>query len=141
MKRAISKQVMLTLEQAREMYCSDNAKLRDLALSVYTESELLGVFNYIRSKVGVNRFSVKAPSKSKNKIRAITDLMIVAEFLNDGWERKSHELAFCIRKYNDVYSPFCHRAKLGGTIYFKDETSTMQAIDILGKEKLDVIFG
>lgn len=140
MKTTTTKQINVTLEQARDWYNSNNETLHELALSVYSENELLDTFEHTISNVVKDSVKFTIPCDKRRKIEAIMDLQLLASHYNDGWVKSINEIGFYIYKCGTNYCAFRHSLTTAGTIYFKDYSSAKRAIDVLGKERLDAIF-
>lgn len=134
--------IEVSLKQASVWYNSDNATLRRLALTAYTENELELGFNYIFSKVPKDYFEAIIPIDEEMKYKALIDLAIIAKFYNGDWKKTESNEGYFLGKFIDS-NPFLVSSYNGigiyahtdsmyaGIIYFKNLEDIIQAIKFL----------
>ena len=81
------------------------------------------------------------------RINAMHKLRLIANHLNEGWKpdwKNSDQAKYRIRcntYKNEGYKAGSNTVTVEGMIYFKDEESVNKAIELMGKESLDDLFG
>lgn len=136
--------IKVTLEQAIEWYNSNNATLRTLALSAYTEDELKFNFNYINSKVCNSCFCANVPANEAEKYNTLADLAIIAKYFNGTWKKTTNNTGYFLGNYNAGCGPVVdthngvgvyqhNTVQYAGVVYFKNQEDAIKAVKILGK--------
>ena len=133
-----TRNISVTLEQAREWYNSENDTLRTLALNAYTKEELELDYNSIDREVDQICTCVCIPKCEGKKFQVLAKLATIAKYYNKDWEKTACNLGYFIWKYNDVNSPISiHTSSISqyaGVVYFKNYNDAAKAIEILGDE-------
>ena len=136
-----TRNISVTLEQAREWYNSRNATLRTLALNAYTKEELelnYSLYSLIESKVDQACICSYIPSCEVKKFEVLAKLATIAKFYNKDWKKTNSNIGYFIWKYNDVSSPISistsSLTQYAGVVYFKNYEDAAQAVRILGDE-------
>ena len=136
-----TRNISVTLEQAREWYNSRNATLRTLALNAYTKEELelnYSLYSLIESKVDQACICSYIPSCEVKKFEVLAKLATIAKFYNKDWKKTNSNIGYFIWKYNDVSSPISistsSLTQYAGVVYFKNYEDAVTAIKILGDE-------
>ena len=137
-----TRNISVTLEQAREWYNSRNATLRTLALNAYTKEELelnYSLYSLIESKVDQACICSYIPSCEVKKFEVLAKLANIAKYYNKNWKKTTCNTGYFIWKYNDVVnSPISIYTssieQYAGVVYFKNYEDAVKAIKILGDE-------
>lgn len=135
--------IKVSLEDAIELYNSDNATLHELALTAYTESELDPDINRIYSNVGTSHFYSAVPIDEDMKYRTLAKLAIIAKYFNGNWKKGNYNTGYFLGKYVESNSSLVDTYKdiglyrhstvqYAGVVYFKNKKDAIKAIDILG---------
>ena len=127
--------IKVSLEEAIEWYYSDNAELRRLARTAYTEDELKFDINYIHSRVHTTRFTTAVPENEKIKYDTLADLGVIAKYFNGNWKKTTDEPGYFISNYKNVGTNVTKHTHMqhAGIVYFKNKKDAIQAIKILGE--------
>ena len=136
--------IKVSLEKAIEWYNSGNEALRTLALTAYTENELIPDFNYISSRVGQRTFCTKVSINDAKKYSTLVDLIIIAKYFNGDWVKTANNIGYFLSKHN----PYCKNSVIAtcndtdvykhstvqyaGVVYFKNKEDAIKAVKILG---------
>ena len=133
-----SRNIKVTLEQAREWYRDQNSTLRELALSVYTEKELLE-YHDIESHINTSILPVTVPYSEILKVYHNTRLEVIAKYLNGTWKNDINNTGYCINKVlMDNLSYFVigqsQKIQYSGTVYFRSREDAKFALKILGED-------
>ena len=141
-----TRNISVTLEQAREWYNSKNDTLRTLALNAYTEEELELNYSLIESKVD-HQVCVCSyiPRGEGRKFQVLAKLAIIAKYYNKDWERTIYNTGYFISNRNPGNCPVddCYKdvgvykhitAQYAGVVYFRNSEDAVKAIKILGDE-------
>ena len=141
-----TRNISVTLEQAREWYNSGNATLRTLALNAYTKDELELSYNLIESKVD-HQVCVCSyiPRGEGRKFQVLAKLAIIAKYYNKDWERTIYNTGYFISNHSPGNGPVddCYKnigvykhysAQYAGVIYFRNSEDAVKALKILGDE-------
>lgn len=145
--------IKVSLKQAVEWYNSNNSTLRTLALSVYKKEELTPLaYRTIRNMVHLSFPSIAVPSTHNEKIQALCKLLVIASYLNDGWEKSSGNIAYflskkvdsasnTIEKYGIEITIFSHGdLEYPGIVYFRREKDIPTALELLGEQDTKILF-
>ena len=145
--------IKVSLKQAMEWYNSDNSTLKTLALSAYKEEELTPLaYKAIRNKVDLSFPSIEVPNAYKKKIQALCKLLVIASYLNDGWEKSSGNIAYflskkvdsasnTIKKYGIEITIYSHGdLEYPGIVYFRRERDIPTALELLGEQDTKILF-
>ena len=143
-----TRNISVTLEQAREWYNSRNATLRTLALNAYTKEELelnYSLYSLIESKVDQACICSYIPSCEVKKFEVLAKLATIAKYYNKDWERTIYNTGYFISNCNPGNGPadayyknvgvYKHiSAQYAGVVYFKNYEDAVKALKILGDE-------
>ena len=140
-----TRNISVTLEQAREWYNSGNDTLRTLALNAYTKDELELNYSLIDSKVDQICTCVCIPKCEGKKFQVLAKLATIAKFYNKDWERTIYNTGYFISNHNPGNGPIdgCYEnigvykhnsAQYAGIVYFKHSEDAVKALKILGDE-------
>lgn len=133
--------LLVSLEEARRWYFESGTIMKDLALRVYSEEELLPS---IKAMMGDEAYPINSP---KNK--ALRELEICAKYFNKGWTKSCGSTGYFIGmgvrgdkilgmdhigigQHDSVVYP--------GLIYFKYKKDAHFAAKVLGAEKILALF-
>ena len=141
-----TRNISVTLEQAREWYNSGNNALRTLALNAYAKEELELNYSLIESKVD-HQVCVCSyiPRGEGKKFQVLAKLAIIAKYYNKDWERTIYNTGYFISNHNPGNGPVddCYKsvgvykhasAQYAGVVYFRNSEDAIKAIKILGDE-------
>ena len=135
-----TRNISVTLEQAREWYKSGNDTLRTLALNAYTKEELEPNYNLIESQVDRQVCVCSCvPRGEGRKFQVLAKLAIIAKYYNKDWKKTACNTGYFIGNYNNGNSPAIDiytnsNAQYTGVVYFKNYKDAAKAIEILGDE-------
>ena len=134
-----TRNISVTLEQAREWYNSGNNTLRTLALNAYTKDELELDYNSINREVDQIYTCVCIPRCEGKKFQVLAKLATIAKYYNKDWEKTTDNTGYFIGNYNNGNSPAIdiytnNKAQYPGVVYFKNYKDAIQAVKILGDE-------
>lgn len=135
-----TRNISVTLEQAREWYNSGNDTLRTLALNAYTKEELEPNYNLIESQVDRQVCICSCvPRGEGRKFQVLAKLAIIAKYYNKDWKKTACNTGYFIGNYNNGNSPAIdiytnNNAQYTGVVYFKNYKDAAKAIEILGDE-------
>ena len=133
-----TRNISVTLEQARKWYNSGNATLRELALNAYTEDELGPDYNSIDREVNQICTCVCIPKCEGKKFQVLAKLATIAKYYNKDWKKTTCNTGYFIWKYNDANSPISihtnSTSQYAGVVYFKNYNDAAKALKILGDE-------
>lgn len=141
-----TRNISVTLEQAREWYNSENDTLRTLALNAYTKEELELNYSLIESKVDHQVCVCPCvPRGDGRKFQVLAKLATIAKYYNKDWERTIYNTGYFISNHNpgnglvdDCYKSvgiYKHcTAQYAGIVYFKHSEDAVKALKILGDE-------
>ena len=134
-----TRNISVTLEQAREWYNSGNATLRTLALNAYTKEELELNYSLIESQVDQVCGCCYVPRCEGKKFQVLAKLATIAKFYNKDWKKTTDNTGYFIGNYNngngpaiDIYTN--NKAQYAGVVYFKNYEDAVKALEILGDE-------
>lgn len=140
-----TRNISVTLDQAKEWYNSENNTLRTLALNAYTKEELELNYSLIESKVDQVCVCPYIPKYEKKKFQVLAKLATIAKYYNKDWERTIYNTGYFISNHNPGNGPvddyyknigvYKHNsAQYAGVIYFKHSEDAVKALKILGDE-------
>lgn len=135
----------LTLGQARDWFKSGDFNLKTLALSVFSEDELISSYKDILDLVNTDSVIVQVPKELTNRIIVYSKLLIASEYFNSIHRYKNEhwfigELAnpyyqpSNLNKYNGFTLVKHQKATYAGIIYFNCLTDLEKTIDMLGDD-------
>lgn len=149
-KQMESRNIKVTIEQAREWYNSGDATLKTLALNAFTEEELMMCLAYVYKNVETDVAAFDVPNGEREKFSVKADLAILAKYFNGDWKMKPGIRGWFIVNYSDS----CGRAvatfnKVGiyehntvqyeGITYFKSLKAAIKAAKLL-EDRLKLLF-
>ena len=138
----------ITLEQAREWYESDNAYLKKLALTAFSEEMLIPSFMEILQS---EEWAVSVLPKSRpEQFTSLTLLQITADYLNKEWSKTIDNTGYFLGKgsplsgkpetdIKGVHVAVHQSVKYPGIVYFKTEDDAQKAVKILGERLLPLL--
>ena len=135
-----TRNISVTLDQAKEWYNSRNTTLRTLALNAYTKEELEPNYNLIESQVDRQVCVCSCvPRGEGRKFQVLAKLAIIAKYYNKDWKKTTCNTGYFIGNYNNGNSPAIdiytnNKAQYTGVVYFKNCKDAAKAIEILGDE-------
>ena len=140
-----TRNISVTLEQAREWYNSGNDTLRTLALNAYTKDELELDYNSIDREVDQICTCVCIPRCEGKKFQVLAKLATIAKYYNKDWKRTIYNTGYFISNHNPGNGPvddyykdvgvYKHiTAQYAGVVYFRNSEDAIKAIKILGDE-------
>ena len=140
-----TRNISVTLEQAREWYNSENDTLRTLALNAYTKEELELNYSLIESQVDQVCGYYYAPRCEGKKFQVLAKLATIAKYYNKDWERNIYNTGYFISNHNPGNGPVndCYKnvgvykhitAQYAGVVYFRNSEDAVKALKILGDE-------
>ena len=135
-----TRNISVTLKQARAWYNSGNNTLSTSALNAYTKKELEPNYNLIESQVDrqVCVYSC-VPRGEGRKFQVLAKLAIIAKYYNKDWKKTACNTGYFIGNYNNGNSPAIDiytnsSAQYTGVVYFKNYKDAVTALKILGDE-------
>lgn len=146
-----SRNISITLEQARKWYFGDNETLKTLALSAYDESELCNSYDYICQHINISFSILLVPSQDKNTFTSLAKLSTIAAYYNGAWIKTEYNTGYFLGKSNinvnatstshkNIYIFRHDNVKYPGIVYFKNKEDVIKALHILNKEDLNNLF-
>lgn len=139
----------VTLEQARKWYESGNEDLKKLALTAFGEEMLIPSFGEIlESKKDWDVLFL--PLEVSGQTRSLICLQIVANYLNNGWNKTESNCGYFLGKGSSlsgktetdikgVYIGMHQNVKYPGVVYFRTVADAQKAVKILGKKLLPLL--
>lgn len=135
----------LTLGQAKDWFKSGDSTLKTLALSVFSEDELVSSYKDILDLVNTDLVTVQVPKELTNRIIVYSKLLIASEYFNSIHPYKNGhwfigELAnpyyspSNLNKYNGFTLVRHQKTTYAGIIYFNCLTDLEKTIDMLGDD-------
>jgi len=142
-----TRDISVTLEQAREWYNSDNSILRALALNAYAKSELFE-YEHIKSCIDKVVLGLTIPRNDANKVQTNGKLAIIAKYLNGSWTMSVGKTGYFIGKSSmddssvitqidltNNIAVYEHKTvQYSGIVYFKDAEGAEKAAKMLGTD-------
>lgn len=145
-----TRNLKITIEQAREWYNSDNATLKTLALNTFTEEELMMCFAYVYKNVETDIAAFDIPHGEREKFSVKADLAILAKYFNGDWKMKPGVKGYFLGNFIDscgrpvatfnkvgIYEH--HTVQYEGITYFKSQESAIKAAKLL-EDRLKLLF-
>ncbi len=145
-----TRNLKITIEQAREWYNSGNATLKTLALNTFTEEELMMCLAYVYKNVETDVAAFDVPNGEREKFSVKADLAVLAKYFNGDWEMKPGVKGYflgnfidsCgrpIATFNKVGIYEHHTVQYEGITYFKSQESAIKAAKLL-EDRLKLLF-
>lgn len=139
----------VTLEQARKWYESGNEDLKKLALTAFSEEVLVPSLGEILEPEK-NWDVLFLPLGVSEQTRSLICLQIVANYLNNGWNRTENNCGYFLGKGSSlfgktetdikgVYVNMHQNVKYPGIVYFRTVADAQKAVKILGKKLLPLL--
>ena len=149
-KQMESRNIKVTIEQAREWYNSGDATLKTLALNTFTEEELMMCLAYVYKNVETDVIAFDVPNGEREKFSVKADLAVLAKYFNGDWEMKPGVKGYflgnfidsCgrpIATFNKVGIYEHHTVQYEGITYFKSQESAIKAAKLL-EDRLKLLF-
>lgn len=149
-KQMESRNIKVTIEQAREWYNSNNATLKTLALNAFTEEELMMCLAYVYKNVETDIAAFDVPNGEREKFSVKADLAILAKYFNGDWKMKPGVKGYFLGSFIDscgrpvatfnkvgIYEH--HTVQYEGITYFKSQESAIKAAKLL-EDRLKLLF-
>lgn len=145
-----TRNLKITIEQAREWYNSGNATLKTLALNTFTEEELMMCLAYVYKNVETDVAAFDVPNGEREKFSVKADLAVLAKYFNGDWKMKPGVKGYflgnfidsCgrpIATFNKVGIYEHHTVQYEGITYFKSQESAIKAAKLL-EDRLKLLF-
>lgn len=149
-KQMESRNIKVTIEQAREWYNSGDATLKTLALNAFTEEELMMCLAYVYKNVETDVIAFDVPEEEVKRFKVKADLATIAKYFNGDWEMKPGVKGYflgnfidsCgrpIATFNKVGIYEHHTVQYEGITYFKSQESAIKAAKLL-EDRLKLLF-
>ncbi len=138
----------INLAQAREWYACGNPVLKKLALTAYSENELVLQFKTIVDTIEARAITEFVPNNESSKWEVLTELACIACYLNGQWKMKPGVAGYFIGKAYcqpeegcEIKHPEVPRhtwilkhstVMYPGLVYFKSPEAALQAVQMLG---------
>lgn len=145
-----TRNLKITIEQAREWYNSGNATLKTLALNTFTEEELMMCLAYVYKNVETDVIAFGVPEEEVKRFKVKADLATIAKYFNGDWSMRPGIKGWFIGNYSDscgravvtynkvgIYEH--HTVQYEGITYFKSLKAAMKAVELLG-DKVKLLF-
>lgn len=145
-----TRNLKITIEQAREWYNSGNATLKTLALNTFTEEELMMCLAYVYKNVETDVIAFDVPEEEVKRFKVKADLATIAKYFNGDWSMRPGIKGWFIGNYSDscgravvtynkvgIYEH--HTVQYEGITYFKSLKAAMKAVELLG-DKVKLLF-
>lgn len=143
-KEMETREVKITIEQAREWYHCSNIALRTLALSAYKKNELVDEdYAAIRqSMYSIRTLSLAVPTEMTDSVECNAKLAIMAAYFNGDWKMKAGKAGYFISNKSKGFDSGifikgtvgigCHiSVQYAGIIYFKNQADAIKAAKLL----------
>lgn len=145
-----TKNIQVTIEQAREWFNSNNQALRTLAINAFGEERLSMTYESIRCKVASLSLAtcVEVPALEESAFQANAKLAIMARYFNGSWHRNADNTGYFIgarrgitcgtgpiATINNLVGVYKHDTVLyGGIVYFKSANDAIKVAELLGSD-------
>lgn len=136
--------INVTIEQAREWYQSGIHTLKILALTAFSENELMLDYNLIASKVFRRTEHIDVPLNNRELFYTLSKLYTIAKYYNGEWKKTTTNTGYFLSSCNgagyvertEEGVDICRhdRAHYAGIVYFKNIEDAVKAVHILGDE-------
>lgn len=145
--------IKVSLEEAREWYNSGNEILRTLALTVFTEEEIVLNFDYIKETISSVPSWVNVPKSDCKKYEALANLAMIAKYFNGAWKKTPSNTGYFLGQanlkfYNGSNIEIKGLSHIGvcthntvmypGIVYFKSPDDIIKAVKIMGDKIKDL---
>lgn len=136
----------ITLEQARKWYESGDEDLKELALTAFSKEVLvLSLEEILESEKNWGVLSL--PLGILEQTKSLVYLQIVANYLNNGWNKTEHNSGYLLKKGSSLsgkadtdikglYVGMHQNVKYPGVVYFRTLADVQKAVKILGEKLL-----
>lgn len=143
-----TKNIQVTIEQAREWFNSNNQALRTLAINAFGEERLSMTYESIRCKVDSLATCVEVPALEENAFIVNAKLAILARYFNGPWHRNVYNTGYFIGARRNtacgtgpvavidrLVGVYKHDTVLyGGIVYFENANDATKAAELLGSD-------
>lgn len=142
-----TRNIKVTIEEAYKWFNSTDKTLKTLALSAYTEKELM----FYRLKSNAETIHLDVPKNEVNKIKILSQLSLIASFYNNiikaenntryfigKNEEVNHSLASTL--FDNIYIYKHINVTYAGIVYFNSEAVLRKIVSLLGKDKIKQLF-
>lgn len=141
-----TKNIQVTIEQAREWFNSNNQALRTLAINAFGEERLSMTYESIRRKVNSLATCIEVPTLEENAFIANAKLAMLAKHFNGSWHRNVDNTGYFIGARRNtacgtgpvavidrLVGVYKHDTVLyGGIVYFENANDAIKAAELLG---------
>lgn len=142
-----TRNIKITIEEAHKWFNSTNKTLKTLALSAYTEEEL--IFYQLKSNAKIIYLDV--PKNEINKIKILAQLSLIASTYNNIIKAENNTRYFIGKNeginhslvntlFDNIYIYKHINVTYAGIVYFNSEAVLRKAISILGEDKIKQLF-
>lgn len=143
MEKGEKRTVTIDIKQAREWYQSDVCTLKTLALTAFSEDELMLDYSLIAPKVMKRTEHIDVPLSDRKLFYTLSKLYVIAKYYNGDWKKTSSNIGYFIgsNDNNDGYAVevengigiYKHQTVCyAGIVYFKNIEDAIKAVHILG---------
>lgn len=142
-----TRNIKITIEEAHRWFNSTNKTLKTLALSAYTEEELI----FYQLKSNAETIYLDVPKNEINKIKILAQLSLIASTYNNIIKAENNTRYFIGKNeeinhslvntlFDNIYIYKHINVTYAGIIYFNSETVLRKAVSLLGKDKIIQLF-
>lgn len=142
-----TRNIKITIEEAHRWFNSTNKTLKTLALSAYTEEELI----FYQLKSNAETIYLDVPKNEINKIKILAQLSLIASTYNNIIKAENNTRYFIGKNeeinhslvntlFDNIYIYKHINVTYAGIIYFNSETVLRKAVSLLGKDKIKQLF-
>lgn len=124
--------LILSLEMAKRWYKSNDTELKTIALSVYTKEEL----TTITMDDVLSSTDDKSYHLINDKVNAYLNILIVAKYFNNNWNKKNDEIGYFYSYNNntDCWDIRQHNTvTYTGIVYYKTKEIAEKAFELSKK--------
>lgn len=142
-----TRNIKVTIEEAYKWFNSTDKTLKTLALSAYTEKELM----FYRLKSNAETIHLDVPKNKVNKIKILSQLSLMASFYNNIIKAENNTRYFIGKNegvnhslssvlFDNIYIYKHINVTYAGIIYFNSEAVLRKVVSLLGKDKIKQLF-
>lgn len=142
-----TRNIKVTIEEAHRWFNSTDKTLKTLALSVYTEEELI----FYQLKSNAKTIYLDVPKNEINKIKILAQLSLIASTYNNIIKAENNTRYFIGKNesvnpslastlFDNIYIYKHINVTYAGIVYFNSEAVLRKAISILGEDKIKQLF-
>lgn len=151
------KDITISLEEARMLYKNNNTVAKQVALKAYSKEELINDLPTIESLKSLLdaedliRGYVNIPKEEGARIQVLAEFMILAKYFNGSWRKtRTNHGWCCFKSHNDFNGTdvkgidnmylTLHTNVIGPNVYFRNREDLITALQILGNDKVNMMF-